>query len=51
MTAHTTSAGARGFGRELIEDALPYQFGAQTSYSFSPDGVYCKISVPLSTVV
>jgi two-component system CheB/CheR fusion protein len=34
-----------GYGRELIERALPYQLGASTSYAFEPDGVHCTIEV------
>lgn len=37
-----------GQGRELIEQALPYQLKAKTSYTFKSDGVHCKISVPVS---
>ncbi|MDX6805898.1 sensor histidine kinase [Terrihabitans rhizophilus] len=37
-----------GYGRELIERALPYQLGARTSYSFGADGVRCMIEVPVS---
>jgi two-component system CheB/CheR fusion protein len=39
-----------GYGRELIEHALPYQLNAKTTYALSPDGVRCTITVPLSTV-
>jgi two-component system CheB/CheR fusion protein len=38
----------RGFGRELIERALPYDLGARTSFSFGPDGVSCELRVPLN---
>lgn len=34
-----------GYGRELIERALPYQLGATTSYRFTGDGVHCTIEV------
>jgi two-component system CheB/CheR fusion protein len=37
-----------GRGRKLIEQALPYQFGAQTTFSMEPDGVHCTISLPVS---
>jgi len=39
-----------GYGRELIERALPYQMGAQTSFAFLSDGVHCtiKVDVPQS---
>jgi two-component sensor histidine kinase len=38
-----------GYGRELIEHALPYQLGAETSYEMTSDGVHCTIDVPAST--
>jgi two-component system CheB/CheR fusion protein len=43
------SAAARGggYGRELIERALPYQLGAATCYDFSPGGVHCTIEVDI----
>lgn len=34
-----------GYGRELIEKALPYQLGAPTSYELTPDGVHCTIDI------
>lgn len=34
-----------GYGRELIERALPYQLGARTSYELTADGVHCTIQV------
>jgi two-component system CheB/CheR fusion protein len=37
-----------GYGRELIERALPYQLKAETSYEIGADGVRCTIAVPLS---
>jgi two-component sensor histidine kinase len=37
-----------GQGRELIERALPYQFGARTTFALEPDGVHCTISLPAS---
>ena len=42
-----SGAGA-GHGRELIERALPYQFGAQTTFALEADGVHCTISLPVS---
>ena len=44
------SAASRGdgSGRRLIEDALPYQFGARTTFAIEPDGVHCTIALPLS---
>lgn len=38
----------RGYGRELIERALPYQLQAETHYEIAPDGVHCSIRVPLA---
>lgn len=34
-----------GFGRELIQRALPYQLGARTTYDFEPGGIHCTIDV------
>jgi two-component sensor histidine kinase len=36
-----------GYGRQLIERALPYQLGAKTHYAFVEDGVHCTIAVPV----
>ena len=41
--AHPPRGG--GYGRDLIDRALPYQLGAQTSYMFGPDGVHCTIAM------
>jgi PAS domain S-box-containing protein len=38
----------KGQGRELIERALPYQFGARTTFDMEPDGVRCTIRLPLN---
>ena len=37
-----------GQGRILIEEALPYQLQARTSYVMAADGVHCSISLPVS---
>lgn len=37
----------QGFGRELIEEALPYRLGAETQLEFRGGGVHCTIVVPL----
>lgn len=36
-----------GYGRELIERALPYQLKAKTALEFGADGVRCCIEVPI----
>jgi two-component sensor histidine kinase len=38
----------RGYGSQLIEDALPYQLGAQTRFDFKDDGVSCELLIPAS---
>ncbi|MBP3983389.1 PAS domain-containing protein [Pseudoxanthomonas helianthi] len=38
-----------GYGRELIERALPYQLKARTSYRLEPNGLLCTVEVPLPT--
>ncbi|MFC7663435.1 PAS domain-containing sensor histidine kinase [Methylorubrum suomiense] len=37
----------RGYGRELIEQALAYALGGRTDYAFEPDGVRCRIELPV----
>jgi two-component sensor histidine kinase/PAS domain-containing protein len=37
-----------GYGRELIEKALPHQLAATVEYDLRPDGLRCSIEVPLS---
>lgn len=37
-----------GYGRELIEQALPYQLDAETSFEMGSDGVRATISVPIA---
>lgn len=41
----------RGFGRELIERALSYDLGAETSFEFRADGIRCLIRTPLKEAV
>ena len=36
-----------GFGRQLIEEALPYQLGATTTFDLKPGGIECTILLPL----
>jgi two-component sensor histidine kinase len=43
------SASRKGYGRELIERALPYQLEAKTKFEFESDGVRCEIEVPISS--
>jgi two-component sensor histidine kinase len=37
----------RGYGRELIEKALPYQLDAVTKFKIAEDGVRCSVELPL----
>jgi two-component system, chemotaxis family, CheB/CheR fusion protein len=39
----------KGFGRQLIEEALPYAHGARTSFVLNKTGVRCTIDLPLGT--
>lgn len=39
-----------GFGREFIEQALPYQLGAETRFEFRPGGLSCAIDLPLVAI-
>ncbi|WP_458094946.1 sensor histidine kinase [Roseomonas sp. WA12] len=38
----------RGYGRELIERALPYQLKARTLYEMGPEGVRCELELPVA---
>jgi two-component system, chemotaxis family, CheB/CheR fusion protein len=37
-----------GFGRDLIENGLPYELGATTTLEFAPGGVQAAIELPLT---
>jgi len=37
----------RGYGRALIEEALPYSLSAETKFEFGADGLRCRITLPL----
>ena len=37
-----------GFGREFIEQAVPYQLDAATVFDLRPGGVACRIELPLT---
>jgi PAS domain S-box-containing protein len=37
----------RGFGRQLIEEAIPYQLGASTRFILEDAGLHCVLSLPL----
>jgi PAS domain S-box-containing protein len=43
-----TGTRRRGYGTELIEQALRYQLSAQTRLEFSADGVFCRVEVPIA---
>ncbi|MGH1569825.1 HWE histidine kinase domain-containing protein [Methylobacterium sp. P31] len=42
------AATRRGYGRELIENALSYALRARTAYEVRQDGVRCRIELPLT---
>ena len=44
----TRAADRAGYGRELIEKALPYTLRARTSFEFRPHGIRCTIDLPLA---
>ena len=37
-----------GYGRTLIEEALPYSLAAETTFELGADGLRCRISLPLT---
>ena len=38
----------RGFGREVLEQSLPYEIGATVEVTFEADGLRCTIVAPLA---
>jgi len=48
VPAVPTRPSREGFGRELIEEALPYRLDAETRLEFLGGGVRCSICVPLA---
>ncbi|TNC05709.1 PAS domain S-box protein [Methylobacterium terricola] len=47
VTLLPTAPARRGFGRELIEQGLVYEFGATTALEYRPGGVRCVIELPV----
>jgi PAS domain S-box-containing protein len=56
LTLHWVESGAghpveepltRGYGRELIEGAMPFSLRATTQMEFRPGGLWCRIELPL----
>jgi PAS domain S-box-containing protein len=43
----SASSGRKGFGRTLIEEALPYQLDAQTRFEVGAAGVFCSVAISL----
>ncbi len=37
-----------GFGTEMLERTLAFEFKGKTSLSFNPSGIHCTITIPLS---
>jgi PAS domain S-box-containing protein len=42
-------AARRGYGRMLIEQALPYTLSARTTFELGADALRCRISLPVTT--
>ncbi len=38
-----------GFGMNLLENTLPHALGAETVIAFTPQGLTCRITIPLTT--
>ena len=48
-TPSATDAERRGYGRTLIEQALPYALSARTKFALSANTLQCVISLPVTT--
>lgn len=46
-----TAPAHRGFGTEILTRTLPYELQATTDMQFRPDGLSCRIAVPLAQLV
>ena len=49
LTALAADAGRSGYGRALIEEALPYSLAAETKFDLGSHGLLCLISLPFAT--
>ena len=49
VPAVSTNPSHDGFGREFIEEALPYRHGATATLTFQGGGIRCTIRLPLSS--
>ena len=47
LDQHTADPLRQGFGRELLEHALPYQLDAETKLELGEDGMRFRLSLPL----
>ena len=45
----TADGSRRGYGRTLIEEALPYSLSAETKFDLGSDALRCLISLPFAT--
>ncbi|MGE0409872.1 MAG: histidine kinase, partial [Amphiplicatus sp.] len=50
VSALDTSPAHLGFGRGLIEQALPFEINAKTSLKFGSGGIECRIEAPMTRV-
>ncbi|SOD96398.1 PAS domain-containing protein [Caenispirillum bisanense] len=48
LPAATATSRHRGYGRRLIERALPYSLGARTEFVLDDRGLRCRIDLPLT---
>jgi PAS domain S-box-containing protein len=48
IAAQAKEARRNGYGRTLIEEALPYSISAETKFELGSDGLRCRISLPLA---
>jgi len=48
LPAQAARVTRRGYGTELIQEALAYALGATVEYALDRDGVRCRIEMPVS---
>ena len=50
VTAMASEPRRRGFGTEILERSLGYELKADTTLAFAPDGIRCRIVLPLDLI-
>ena len=39
-----------GYGATVIRDLIPYELGGKVCYTFAPDGLHCRLEIPIQWI-